>query len=177
MSKENQLTNVQKQGLLGFLGFYRGAVDGLWGPLSQKAQENFEAVYGIFTDYNLMDAVTGGKSFWEDIRYFTREEFRCKCGGKFCDGFPAEPNGLLLALADRVRDHFGAAANVSSGVRCQTHNVNVGGVPGSRHKLGKAMDFRVKGVPARKVLDFVLEQPETRYAYAISDSYVHMDVE
>lgn len=113
---------------------------------------------------------------WDTVRYFARSEFRCKCG-KYCDGFPAEPNPLLIDQAETVRNYFGAPVYVSSGVRCERHNANVGGAAGSRHKSGKAMDFRVEGQSAKSVLSFVQTLPHIRYAYAIDGSYVHMDVE
>ena len=113
---------------------------------------------------------------WESVRYFARGEFACKCG-RFCDGFPAEPNPALVAIADQVRGHFGAEAIVTSGVRCATHNSNVGGVSNSRHLTGKAMDFRIKGESAGEVLNYVNQMPGIRYAYAIDSLHVHMDVE
>ena len=99
------------------------------------------------------------------------------CGGKYCNGFPKEPDAKLIKVADRVRAHFGSAAIVSSGVRCEVHNANVGGVPNSRHLTGKAMDFCVVGKTAEQVLEYVWQQPEIRYAYDIDGTYVHMDVE
>ena len=116
------------------------------------------------------------ENWWDTVRYFARSEFRCKCG-KYCDGFPAEPSPLLIEQAEQVREHFGAPVYVSSGVRCSKHNANVGGVEGSRHKNGKAMDFRVEGQSAKTVLTYVQALPHIRYAYAIDGSYVHMDVE
>lgn len=115
------------------------------------------------------------ENWWDNVRYFSRNEFRCKCG-RYCDGFPAEPVQLLVEQAEIVREHFGAPVHVSSGVRCDVHNANVGGVDGSRHRTGKAMDFRVEGKSANTVLKFVKTLPAIRYAYAIDGSYVHMDV-
>lgn len=116
------------------------------------------------------------ETWWDGVRYFSRREFRCKCG-RYCDGFPVEPNKLLIEQAEQVRAHFGAPVYVSSGVRCPRHNANVGGAAGSRHKTGKAMDFRVEGQSAGAVLSFVKTLPQIRYTYAIDGSYVHMDVE
>lgn len=116
------------------------------------------------------------ENWWDSIAHFSRSELRCKCG-KYCDGFPAEPERLLLEQAEAVRIRFGAPVHVSSGVRCGQHNANVGGASGSRHKQGKAMDFRVEGQSAKAVLSFVKTLPAIRYAYAIDGSYVHMDVE
>ena len=75
-----------------------------------------------------------------------------------------------------VREHFGAPVFVSSGVRCEQHNANVGGVEGSRHKSGKAMDFRIENANAVTTLAYVQSLPGVRYAYAIDKNYVHMDV-
>ena len=181
------MTVKQKQHLLGYLGYYTGAADGIFGAQSMEATKAFQRAYGLAedgifgaaTEAMILKAVAGEvkpRSFWTDIKHFTREEFRCRCGGKYCGGFPAEPAEKLVRLADRVREHFGAAATVSSGVRCTRHNANVGGVEGSRHLYGTAMDFRVEGKTAAEVLEFVRTQPETRYAYDIDGTYIHMEV-
>ena len=121
------------------------------------------------------ETVTG--DFWDEIEFFKREEFRCQCGGKYCNGFPAEPQEKLIRVADKIRKALGAAATVSSGVRCQTHNANVGGVSNSRHLTGKAMDFCVAGKSASQLLAEVNKHPEIRYAYDIDGTFVHMDIE
>lgn len=191
------MTIKQKQHLLAYLGYYVGAIDGQWGQLSETACKAFQSDYfqdedkqdgicGTETEKALKHAVAygmpvkkseGKPDFWDGIKYFKKSEFKCKCGGKYCNGFPAEPEEKLVKVADRVRAHFGNKIVVSSGVRCEKHNANVGGVSGSRHRLGKAMDFCVSGFSASAVLDYVQKQPEIRYAYAIDSNYVHMDVE
>lgn len=190
------MTVKQKQCLLAYLGYYEGQIDGKYGPVTQMATEAFQSDYqltvdGIFgpaTEERIREVIATGETlkpeeapesgdFWDDIEYFTREEFRCKCGGKHCDGFPAEPKELLVRLADRVRGYFGKRATVSSGVRCQAHNANVGGVSNSRHLSGKAMDFCVDGFSADMVLDYVRQKKGIRYAYAIDGNFVHMDIE
>ena len=180
------MTIKQKQALLLYLGYYNGNIDGIWGSGSETATRQFQSDYGLdpdgdfgpATEARIKEVIANDEApanVWDGIKYFKRDEFRCKCG-KYCDGFPVEMDGLLLKVADRVREHFGKPMTVSSGVRCEVHNANVGGVFDSRHKLGKAMDFRVSGFPAASVLDYVKKQPEIRYAYAIDSSYVHMDV-
>ena len=192
------MTIFQKQCLLAYLGFYTGRIDGLWGPESANATAYFQKAYGLkadgefgdLTEESILKAIIGEikpvpkeeaedapkEGFWNEIKHFKREEFRCKCGGKYCNGFPIEPAEKLVRLADRVREHFGSAAIVSSGVRCEIHNSLVGGVSGSRHKFGTAMDFCIRGIPAELVLHYVLDQNETNYAYAIDNNYIHMDV-
>ena len=182
------MTVVQQQCLLRYLGYYAGAVDGIFGKKSLQATRDFQTDYGLeasgvwssATEEMILRALTGAAQkvadFWEEVRYFKKEEFRCRCGGRYCDGFPVQPERGLVILADRVREHFGAAMTVSSGVRCKSHNANVGGAAASRHMRGKAMDFTVRGKTASEVLAFVQQQPEVRYAYAIDGNYVHMDV-
>ena len=186
------MTVRQIQHLLAYLGYYTATVDGIWGSFSASAVSRFQRDYGGLTvdgvageqtQNALKQAVSNGMSekkpddFWANIRHWNREEFRCRCGGKYCDGFPAEMDGKLMKVADRVRGNFGAEAFVSSGVRCNQHNANVGGVSNSRHLYGKAMDFCISGKNGAEVLEYVLQQPEISYAYNIDGTYIHMDVE
>lgn len=195
------MTIKQKQCLLYYLGYYVGAIDGEWGQLSKVATEAFQKDYGGLTvdgsigkatEEALKKAVTNGmpakktdtvtnasssNDWWTEIKYFKKNEFACKCGGRYCKGYPAEMNKQVVKAADKVRSHFGKPMTVSSGLRCAKHNANVGGVSNSRHKLGKAMDFCVAGKTSSQVLAYVKELPEIRYAYKIDNSYVHMDVE
>lgn len=188
------MTIKQRQCLLAYLGYYTGAIDGVWGNQSAYATKQFQQDYGLTadgicgadTEKALKHAVSYGMpakketaatgTFWDDIKHFERKEFKCKCGNIYCNGYPAEMKEKLLKVADRVRDHFGATAIVSSGLRCTRHNANVGGVSNSRHLSGKAMDFCIKGKTASQVLAYVQSQPEIRYAYAIDSQFVHMDI-
>ena len=179
------MTDVQKQCLLRYLGYYTGNIDGIFGEKSKAAEAAFGQDRGLTGEEQTLEqalvaAVAESlqpQDFWKTIPNFTREEFRCRCGGAYCDGFPAEPSQTLVRLAQRVRQHFDSPAIISSGVRCETHNTKVGGVTGSRHLTGKAMDFTVRDQIALQVLDFVRAQPETCYAYAIDNCYIHMDVQ
>lgn len=186
------MTVKQKQCLLYYLGYYVGNIDGDWGALSKTACKAFQKTVGLKADGVFGDATAKAAraavaadeakkptavcgSFWDEIVYFDRSEFACKC--RKCGGFPVEPKEKLIRVADRVRKHFGTAATVSSGVRCATHNSNVGGVSNSRHLQGKAMDFCITGKSAAQTLAYVQKQPEIRYAYAIDSTFVHMDIE
>lgn len=190
------MTDKQKQHLLGYLGYYTGDIDGIWGEQSQRATIDFQRAYmeqtdvdGIFgaaTEKRILEVIATGEEpiddkmsaiadWWKDIRYFTRAEFRCPCGK--CGGFPVEPDETLVRLADQVREHFGAPATVSSGVRCQAHNDELpGSAKNSYHLRGKAMDFCVRGISGAKLLAYVKTLP-VHYAYQINGSdFVHMDV-
>ena len=189
------MTTEQKQNLLAFLGYYKAKVDDIWGDQSQKALEAFQAerglAVGIFTEETekaLLEAVaswepeipkTGSTgTFWDECPNFTREEFRCTCGGRGCNGFPAEPRERLVRNAQAARNHFGKPAPVSSGVRCKLRNSELpGSAANSLHLTGRAMDFCVQGVSSAKLLAYVKTLPEVHEAYAIDGSYVHMGVE
>ena len=197
------MTIKQRQHLLAYLGYYVGAIDGKFGSGSKEACKAFQrdffqdeskvdGICGTETEKALTHAVAYGMpakkvevttkeettkeatgTFWDDIKYFRKSEFACKCG---CG--VSEMNETLIRVADRTREHFGSPMRVSSGRRCATHNARVGGVSNSRHvsNPGKAMDFCVTGKTSAQVLAYVQKQPEIRYAYAIDGSYVHMDV-
>lgn len=168
--------------------------DGLAGDNTKAATAEYQKKNGLtatgIADSKTRAKINGGSSstatsttnktnsgtWWDDIKYFDRDEFKCKCGGKYCNGFPVEPKETLVRLADRAREEFGAPATISSGVRCNQHNANVGGVSNSKHKDGVAMDISIKGVSGSKLYAWAQKQPEVRYTYIIEGNWVHIDV-
>jgi len=197
------MTVKQKQCLLAYLGYYTGLVDGIWGQQTQGATEAFQRdhqleVDGVFGDGTLariLEVVASGEvpviqepapepvpapesgktgTFWDEIPNFTRQEFSCPCPR--CNGFPAEPAERLVRAAQALRDQTGRPIHITSGVRCQAHNAEVGGVANSRHVIGHAMDFRVEGMTAAQVLPMAKALPGIVYAYAIDEMHVHMDI-
>lgn len=116
------------------------------------------------------------EDFWSGIRYFKREEFRCKCGGKYCNGFPAEPQPGMVRLADAARAHFGKPGRVVSGLRCEEWNRIQDGVANSQHMYGEAVDLRIDGISAEKLLAYINTQSGVRYAYAINSTNVHIGI-
>ena len=177
------MTNKQKQLLLQFLGLYNGAIDGIWGPRSQEAMKAVREKYEAMEETSaLLRAVADWKSksdtFWDEIKFFVRSEFKCTCGGRGCSGFPEEPRGRLVRNADTARRYFGRPAIVSSGVRCPLRNSELpGSAANSLHLTGRAMDFAIPGVSAAQLLAYVKTLPEVHEAYAIDESYVHMGVQ
>ena len=176
------MMNRKKQLLLAYLGYYQGAIDGIWGPASRAAETAFREAYQI-SDDDILDRLRKAVSedtgeeplgFWQQIRWFRREEFACRCGQ--CGGYPREPEETLVRVADRIRESLDRPMMVSSGVRCTAHNRAVGGVSNSRHLTGKAADLCAAGYSSAQLLAEVLKQPEIRYAYTIDESYVHMDI-
>lgn len=115
--------------------------------------------------------------FWDTVKYFTRDEFKCKCGGRYCNGYPVEPDKNLVTLLDLIREDAGVPCIISSGTRCETHNANVGGVWNSWHKKGKAADFTLRGKAAAQIIRYAQKYSDRiEEIYAIDNSYVHIAV-
>lgn len=187
------MTVKQAQCLLMYLGYSTGWPDGVVGPKTCGAISVFQSDYGIPATGQLDDttckmlvaAVAGTAAkvekpktgnWWDDIKYFQREEFKCKCGGQYCNGYPAEMQEAVVKIADAARAHFGKPAHVISGLRCQKWNAHEGGVANSQHMYGEAIDLRIDGVDSETLRQFVAKQPGHRYSYCINSTNVHFDI-
>lgn len=149
--------------------------DGIAGDITRRFISTDESIKPIQPEDSTPDKVTTG-TFWDDIVYFTRAECKCKCGGRYCNGYPAEMKERVMRIADAARKHFNAPADVISALRCQRHNANEGGVANSQHMYGEAMDIRIRGVSSEALYRFIISQPGVRYAYKINDTNVHFDI-
>ena len=86
--------------------------------------------------------------FWDDIEFFSADEFTCQCG---C-GDNGMKHSFMLQL-DGFRKHCGFPFTISSGYRCPAHNDNVSstGLNGP-HTTGRAADIAVQGEDAHTLL-------------------------
>ena len=84
-------------------------------------------------------------------RNFSSSEFQCPCCGA------------------------GGALTITSGYRCASHNEEVGGVPGSAHTTGQAVDIACSNSSDRYRLMRIL----TKYfgRVGIASSFIHVDVD
>ena len=189
------MTVKQQQCLLDYLGYDPGQIDGVDGPKTQAALAAFRSDYGMGAE-GLVAAVAGTAAkverpaeeeqaatdkpktgtFWDDIKWFKRAEFRCKCGGRYCNGYPAEMQEAVVKIADAARAHFGRPGHIISGLRCQQWNAHEGGVENSQHMYGEAIDLRIDGVDSETLRQFVASQPGHRYSYRINSTNVHFDI-
>lgn len=200
------MTVKQRQHLLAYLGYYVGAVDGVFGSGSREATKAFQrdffqmeskvdGICGEETEKALTHAVAYGMpakkvdkdtnvvikeatgTFWDEIEFFDREEFRCKCGGKYCNGFPAEPKEQLVRIANQLRKNLGVPVSIVSGLRCPEWNRIQGGVANSQHMYGEAADIYAEG-KSQSVVEAELDRiGGVRYHYPIDrSSNVHFDI-
>lgn len=192
------MTIKQKQHLLAYLGYYSGKVDGIWDEKSRDAtimfQDDFyslsvDGIAGPETEKALKHAVAYGmpkdkvvvsenenttKTLWEEIEHFTREEFKCKCGK--CGGFPVEPSKELVSILEKIRKYFGKPVIVNSGIRCATHNKNVGGASMSQHLKGTAADILVKGIEPERVAKYAETLLPKSGGIGRYKTFTHIDV-
>ena len=91
-------------------------------------------------------------------------------------GSGAKMNPELIAKLDALRDACGFVFHINSAYRTADHNKKVGGVPGSAHELGQAVDIStVTGFQKFTLLKHAFTLGFTRVG--IGSSFVHLDVD
>lgn len=185
------MTIKQKQCLLCYLGYYVGDIDGKFGTLSRIATTSFQRDFGVeengicgtATEKALKHAVAYGMpvkekpvDFWGEIKYFKRNEFRCKCGK--CGGFPVEPSEELVLILEKIRKYFGKPVIVNSGIRCAAHNASpaVGGANNSQHLKGTAADVVVRGIDPERVAKYAETLLPKSGGIGRYKTFTHIDV-
>lgn len=188
------LTVKTRQKYLKALGFYSGAIDGRVGPLTKAAykalqdkyfirDEDKDGYYGPDTDTLLRNAY----NVLTHTKNFRLEEFKCKCGGRYCTGYPKVIDTQLLVNLQALRNDFGSI-NITSGLRCKQYNSKLAGSSStSRHMSGKAADIKcsTSGTESgrKAIMNVWRALPKYRYTYCnIGGNYpnmgnsVHVDV-
>ena len=87
-------------------------------------------------------------------KWINPEDWRCRCGGRYCKGWPAQPSKKTMDLLEKFGQHFGRRPVVHSGLRCQTWNRLQGGGGNSKHMYGMAVDFHIPGVSPETLRDY-----------------------
>lgn len=195
------LSPKQKQQFLCFFNCLKESqIDGIWGKQSKEATIKLQrklgikddGLFGAGTEEACFEALLSGEplpdnedviiipptgDFWDEIEFFDKEEMRCKCGGRYCDGYPHEIQPLLMQILDRARKWSGHPIVIISGLRCEDWNRIQGGVANSQHKYGEAVDVYFYGKTPAEALAWLQSQPDVRYAYQISGcSNIHFDI-
>lgn len=106
------------------------------------------------------------------MKYFKEEEFLCKCGcgrGTFKDMHP-----MFLEMLDKARERAGIPFKITSGFRCLTYNVSIGGAKKSAHTKGYAVDIACHGSRNRFfMLKALLDAGFNRIG--IGSNFIHVD--
>ena len=100
-----------------------------------------------------------------------RYEFACSCGCGL-DTVDAE----LVKVLENTRAKFNAPIVITGGNRCKKQNKKVGGSPTSKHLDCKAADFRVEGVSADEVAEYLLRSYPAKYGIGRYVGRTHIDV-
>ena len=64
---------------------------------------------------------------------------------------------LIVYCLQPIRDKLGKPMIITSGYRCEELNNKIGGVKNSQHTKGQAVDFKVKGMTAKEVINFIVD--------------------
>lgn len=108
------------------------------------------------------------------MQYFKMSEFDCKCGK--CIGGSEYMSLELLEMLDYARGLAGFPFVVTSGYRCAAHNKAVGGVIGSAHTKGLAVDIKCLNSNTRfKMLKAFFAAGFNRIELA--PTWIHVDVD
>lgn len=154
------LSIKKRQQYLKKLGFYKGKIDSIEGKETKSAykklqkkyfkrQKDIDGIYGNNTEKLLINAYRV-KTYTKN---FKLEEFKCGCTERYCTGYPELLDINLLKYTQEIRTKYGAMY-ITSGIRCTKYNTLIGGIRGSKHTKGKAIDFytnySVKSLANRK---------------------------
>jgi len=85
-----------------------------------------------------------------DYKYFLEKELACSC-----DKCTTEMDAEFMERLISLREHCDFPFKLTSAYRCEKHNKDVGGYPGSYHVKGRAVDIQVYGAKAHKLLSLV----------------------
>ncbi len=132
--------------------------DGIIGPDTIAAIKATQRKYGLTVDgiagTRTIAKLNGGvgtagsssSAAWNGSSHFSKAEFKCQCGGRYCNGYPANVSSKLIDILEALRSYYGKPITITSGLRCARHNANVGGVSNSAHKYGRAADIYIPGI-------------------------------
>lgn len=102
---------------------------------------------------------------------FTVGEFACQDGS---DKVLIDTD--LVAILQKIRDHFGKPITINSAYRSVSHNRKVGGVSNSQHVKGTAADIVVSGVAPVEVAKYAEYIMPNKGGIGVYSGFVHVDV-
>lgn len=102
---------------------------------------------------------------------FRVREFACNDGSD-----PVFIDTELVAVLQKIREHFGKPVTITSAYRTPSHNSKEGGTTYSQHLYGKAADIKISGVTPKKVADYAKTLLKNYGGIGIYGSFTHIDV-
>lgn len=98
-------------------------------------------------------------------KHFTKVEFKCHCGGKYCNGYPKTVSPKLIGILEKLRVGYKKPITITSGMRCRRYNASlVGSAYNSAHRYGKAADIYISGASLANI-------KSKAYSYGAAYSY------
>ena len=82
----------------------------------------------------------------------------------------------LVAVLQKIRDHFAKPVIITSAYRNDAYNKKVGGANYSQHKYGMAADIYINGVSPATIAEFAETIMPNTGGIGIYSSFVHVDV-
>lgn len=105
------------------------------------------------------------------LEYFNLDEFKCKCG---CTRHLSKMDGEFLIDLDLARGIADIPFKITSGYRCPSYNLTIGGKPNSAHLKGRAADIYVRDGNHRFfILEALLQAGFRRIG--IGPDFIHVD--
>lgn len=173
------------------LGLYTKNIDGVVGSGTEKAIYQFNTIFfnnksDVYTEkidrllriiYNAYcKSVYMTDDLWQYFKNFKKTEYKCKCKGQYCLGYPHEIS-IHIVMADQyARNIYNKSVSITSGLRCKDWNKKQGGTANSVHPKGQASDSGIEGVKASTLRATYKELPFVYYSYDITSKYVHKSV-
>jgi uncharacterized protein YcbK (DUF882 family) len=106
-----------------------------------------------------------------------RHELICKCGCGF-NTLDWETLTVLQETCDHFTKWFQWSKShlvITSAARCEDHNKLVKGSPNSQHLLGRAVDFRIRGISPELVYNYLIERYDGKYGIGKYETFTHLD--
>lgn len=107
----------------------------------------------------------------ELTRNFRVKEFACSDGSD-----PIFIDSELVAVLQKIRDHFGKSVNITSAYRTPTKNKACGGAMYSQHLYGRAADISISGVSPKKVAAYAETLLKNKGGIGTYATFTHVDV-
>lgn len=163
-------------------GYTSVVVDGIIGKQTVNAILAYQKAHRALTNDGIMGRATynslfnvssssNTSSYSLPSAHFTKAEFKCGCGGRYCNGYNGvSVNPALVRILEGIRNHFGRPVIITSGIRCQRYNDSLkGSIKNSVHRTGGAADIYIKGITdnnaGRKQVAAIAKSLGAKYVY------------